>query len=419
MRISQIGPTRRSACCIAGLALLFAAAARVEAAPGDLDPSFAGDGIVETDLPGNTLTFPSGLVLQPDGKIVAIGMDSGGNGLVAVLRYLPDGTLDPSFGSGGVVVTDGVQRGTAGALQADGKLLVLAAACVLLRFDPDGTLDDSFADHGKLLLRPDGSFLTSAALLVQSDGRILVLGNIEQPYPTPSKFVLARLDEDGATDMLVRGAWTGRALALQPDGKILVGGDRLARYHANGTLDDSFGSGGEVAGANAYELALNPDGTITAICSGTCMERFTADGAFDASFGDGGRTAIPLDQLGVDVGVLSLFGLVAQPDGRTIAVGRSTHEGFVVRVDRKRTPGRVVRPRRGRARSERRQRLLRRRAPAGRQGRRGRRRPHVQRGALPRRRLRRRHPARPRDLRRRRPRRRRRLRLQLPPDGVR
>ena len=119
------------------------------AAPGDLDPTFGTDGIAQTDVGSGT--GANDLVLQPDGKIVLVGSPPyGGN--MALARYLPDGSLDPTFGSGGIVVGP---PGTANAvaLQADGDIVVAGSGAnfmfTLARFLPDGSPDLGYGVNGR------------------------------------------------------------------------------------------------------------------------------------------------------------------------------------------------------------------------------------------------------------------------------
>src|SRR4029453_19151872 len=97
-------------------------------APGDLDPTFGRGGVVRTSLGGVTIDLATALVRQPDGKLVAAGTSNAvGDEDFAVLRFEPDGDLDPTFGSGGVAIfTVGSARDAAFAmvLQPDGKIVV-------------------------------------------------------------------------------------------------------------------------------------------------------------------------------------------------------------------------------------------------------------------------------------------------------
>jgi len=145
--------------------VLAAAAAPASGAPGDLDPSFGGGaGWVRTleirDATNNFL--PRGaedLVVQRDGKIVVTGemIDGVSNRYFAALRYLRDGSLDGSFGSGGLVAVDlgAFEDARAVALQRDGKIVVAGetdsetARCfAAMRLNPDGSRDGTFGSGG-------------------------------------------------------------------------------------------------------------------------------------------------------------------------------------------------------------------------------------------------------------------------------
>jgi uncharacterized delta-60 repeat protein len=241
-------------------------------ARGELDPTFGSDGRVRTDL-GSTMDTVFGLALQPDGKIVAVGSGPGSGVMPesAVVRYSADGSLDPTFGSGGMRLRDVPWQASAVAVQANGRLLVGYSSGVT-RYLPDGTLDPSFGIGG-----------TAAA-------------------------------DTGAS-----------AVAVLPDGKILVGGfDGLARYLPDGTLDTSFGAGGRVA-TYVYSgaLALQPDGKIVT-ASGAWggadfkVSRFLPDGSPDLGFGSDGTVT-------TDVGSNAdhVWDVAVQRDGKIVAAGSS------------------------------------------------------------------------------------------------
>ena len=206
-------------------------------ADGDLDPTFDGDGIITWSTPGDD--FAADVAIQPDGKILVTG-----KGIVR--RYASNGSLDPAFGSGGVVDLPQHDDAVWIALQPDGHIVL--AAETLTRLDENGALDPTFAGDGNISL-PD--FATSVTL--QSDGRILV--------GTGVPMRLARFNADGSLDLTfgVGGVGTEsfgnyRSVVVQPDGRILVSFTdfdylyaRLRRCLADGSLDTSFGAGGEVA----------------------------------------------------------------------------------------------------------------------------------------------------------------------------
>jgi uncharacterized delta-60 repeat protein len=157
-----------------------------QAAPGDLDTGFSGDGkIVETGLPS---TFANAVAIQADGKIVVVGESAGD---FAVVRYLPNGNRDTTFSGDGLVVTSfgsalSIDRAEAVAIQSDGKIVVAGRVGAqsnpqvgVARYHPNGTLDTTFSGDG--LLTTDFSGTTNdfgGAVAVQSkDGRIVAAGS--------------------------------------------------------------------------------------------------------------------------------------------------------------------------------------------------------------------------------------------------
>jgi uncharacterized delta-60 repeat protein len=165
-------------------------------ADGSLDASFNGTGIVTTNF--GQLDDVHGLVLQPDGKLVAVGSYFTGSKVdLALARYNADGSLDPSFGAGGKVTTDlgGLNQSTQSAMvQADGKLVVAgvyapqgASQFFLARYQPNGTLDPTFGANGVVLTAFDPNANSGAAGLVQlGDGTFVAGGS------SGTNFALAR-----------------------------------------------------------------------------------------------------------------------------------------------------------------------------------------------------------------------------------
>jgi len=270
---------------------------------GTLDPTFGGDGKVTTSYRDQATAL--GVAVQPDGTIVGAGwvwsLERGFR--IALARYLPDGTLDPTFGNGGRVVSrfDGSSEAHAVTVQSDGKIVVFGAPAVV-RYQPDGTLDPTFGQGGMAStdLTGCGSGGSVNDGLVQPDGKILAAG-VGLTNRCKSAFVLVRFQTDGRLDTTfsdngkVRigfpGDAYGTSVALQSDGKIvmagfdLVGGDvvyqfALARFTENGLPDASFGKNGKVETAvggwsQAMDVTLGADGKIVA-----------------AGIGGGGRFAV-------------------------------------------------------------------------------------------------------------------------------
>lgn len=282
------------------------------AAPGDLDPTFSGDGWVRTyEVTGRSRGFfPKGaedVAIQPDGKILAVSelQDGSSRWWFGVYRWLPNGDLDRSFGSGGWVANDlGVfPRPHTVALQADGKILVggqiecpgLELCFGIVRYNPNGVIDGSFGVSGVARATFPG-FRCGCDLLdlaVQKNGRIVAVGWRLRGGDAQDDMLLAvarflpdgRLDRSFSRDGRISldfgyGDDFGSAVAVQPDGKIVVGGMAQYRYRTendflavrlrgNGTLDKTFSRDGirsvNFVGRrydNASGLDLQPDGRI-------------------------------------------------------------------------------------------------------------------------------------------------------------
>lgn len=314
-------------------------------APGDPDPTFGNPWIVDTD----TYYGAQALVLQPDGKLVAVAGDDYGEGF-QLLRFNSDGTLDLTFGAGGTVITEVGTDSSASALvlQPDGKLVAAGYAgdpyhdFALMRYNADGTLDTSFGTGGIVTtdVANDG-WDRAYALVLQPDGKLLAAGTSE------SDFALVRYNADGTPDVSfgTGGKVTTNmgddayALVLQPDGKVVAGGHSgllsvLVRYEADGTLDADFGTGGKVVitdlYAGAYALVAQPDGKLVAgggnYPSGLfALARYNVDGTPDPDFGVGGKV--------VGSGEGEAAGLALQPDGKLVAVGGGNYQSYLVRYN--------------------------------------------------------------------------------------
>ncbi len=180
-------------------------------ANGSIDSSFGSGGYVTTDFAGGTDTAED-LKVQADGKIVLVGRTFNGTSYdVGVVRYLADGTLDASFGSGGKVSTDvgtgSGDYGTAIDLQSDGKLVVAgwgnAAGTTdfyVLRYDTNGTLDASFGTGGvsTTAIGTSGSLSDFALdVAVRSDGKIYATGYSSDQG---NNFSVIRLNSNGSLD---------------------------------------------------------------------------------------------------------------------------------------------------------------------------------------------------------------------------
>ena len=234
---------------------------------GRLDRSFGRGGTVQTDFGARGDAIADAAAIQPDGKIVAAGHVSRDSGtVVALARYNADGTLDRSFGQGGRVETkvgEGFSYASGLVVQPDGKLVAAGRAHVspdgnfaLVRYSADGKLDPSFGDGGTVVTNVGNAW----ALAIQRDRKLVTAGtNGGRRY---REFALARWTADGSLDpsfgrngkvqtAFVTAA-TANAVLVRADGKIVAAGTvggrdfALARYTGGGRLDRGFGSGGKV-----------------------------------------------------------------------------------------------------------------------------------------------------------------------------
>ena len=347
----------------ASLALLSFAPLPAQTA-GTLDPTFHGTGIV---LPAMSGRF-RGVAVQPDGRIVAAGTEfvAAGTWRWTVQRFLDDGSADASFGSAGVVSLFGASNADEAnqlVLDGAGRILVVGTSVHLshmdvtvVRLNPDGTLDGTFGAGG--VTRVHGGFKNTGsswgrALALDGSGRIVVAGLTSGKRDLD--MVLARLTANGALETSFGGGagkliddlgtsydapWYG-SLAVQPDGRIFVGGFAgsgssatggwyVMRYLSSGALDPSWGSGGRVNQAfpgmsypRLMGLQLLADGSV--LTSGRirndvggsyfdCLvARYTAAGTLDPTFhGTGYATS---GVAGDDQGYTNL---VVQPDGKPV-----------------------------------------------------------------------------------------------------
>jgi uncharacterized delta-60 repeat protein len=331
---------------------------------GTLDAGFGTDGIAVTDLGAGYDSAIAVAVADDGGIVVAANRYDGSDNRLVLLRYAADGRLDAGFGANGVVATDFQQSGGAAwdlAVQADGKILVAGDYFngrdydfALARYNADGSPDAGFGTGGLAITALGSSDDSAAALAVQADGGIVVVG--QSYWLDNDNFAVVRYLPDGSLDPRFsgdgrvvtdfRGAGDGAtAMAVQPDGKLLVAGRSynganddfaLARYNADGSLDTLFGSGGGLTtdiqknDDIAFAVALQSDGKIvvagrssggqTAACA---LARYNADGSLDTGFGSRGLAVTSL--------VDSARRLVIRADGKIVAAGSANGDFALVR----------------------------------------------------------------------------------------
>ncbi|WP_300329058.1 DUF4347 domain-containing protein, partial [Accumulibacter sp.] len=325
---------------------------------GTLDTAFGGgDGMVSTAV-GSGGGFASSLALQADGKIIVSGYASNGsNDDFALVRYNPDGSRDTDFGTGGKVTTAigaGDDRALGVAVQSNGRIVLAGYSYngsnndfAVVRYNSDGTLDTTFSGDGKLTTAISTSNDDAYAVLVQSDGKIVVVGS-SLIGGTNWDFAAARYNSDGTLDTSFSGdglanfaVGTGHdyacGVALQPDGKLVLAGYgvngatsdfAVVRLNSSGTLDTSFSGDGKLftaIGASedlATSVTLQTDDKI--VLAGTyangantdlAVARYNVDGSLDTSFDSDG-----IKTLALPAGSNQVTG-VAVSNGRIVAVG--------------------------------------------------------------------------------------------------
>jgi uncharacterized delta-60 repeat protein len=244
---------------------------------GTVDTTFASRGLARTSF-GVEKDSISFLIRQTGGELLAVGNTEGFEiSHIAMARYLPGGSFDPTFGDGGrLVLDDPLLNAVASdvAIQPDGKLVLAGTGSIItnvsrdvlavIRLNADGSLDREFADQGLAAFDPTQGDVFTSAVALQPDGKILVAGVSYVPNGnggTNSVMLVARLDREGKLDeafgvggiAIINGSKPiniARAMAVNKDGTIVVGG-----YTA--PLSGSFGS----RDSDLALARLNPDGT--------------------------------------------------------------------------------------------------------------------------------------------------------------
>lgn len=324
---------------------------------GTLDLSWNGTGMVVTPV-GNNADRAYAIALQSDGKVLLAGACSNGveNDICAV-RYNANGTLDTSWNGSGKVMTPGSSsdHATAMVVQPDGKVLLggtcynsgIAAFCAV-RYNANGTLDTSWNGTGKVTTAVSIGNDIAEAMVLQPDGKVLLAGYCA--VATSADFCAVRYNPNGTLDSNWNG--TGKvitavgsssdfasAMALQPDGKVLLAGRCLngtsnnfcaVRYNIDGTLDAGWSADGKVFTAvggindNGNALVVQPDGKIliSGYCSnGTnfhfCAVRYHSNATLDQSWNGTGKVTTQIASSGDTLA----SAMVLQPDGKVLLAG--------------------------------------------------------------------------------------------------
>lgn len=339
-------------------------------ADGTLDSTFGQGGWAIVDF-GSTFDQAYTIAADAQGHIIVAGQTSvNGSFDFAVARLDGSGALDSTFGSGGKVIVDfdgQFDQATSLAIADDGKILVGGSAMKdwvsgfgLVKLNEDGSLDGGFAQQGKALVAWNDIGAEATALAIQADGKIVQAGfvsNLVDPnaWTIDTDMAVLRYSADGSLDSTFgvggkasidfgRDDDHAQALAIAPDGKILVAGYSadtsgpadfaLARLDAGGALDLTFGAGGKVvtdfvgAQDRAFAIALRGEGRILVAGSSDqgpsrdfALVQYNSDGSLDSDFGSGGKFVVHMGGNDCAMGVtldgesILVAGTVTMTDG--------------------------------------------------------------------------------------------------------
>lgn len=340
---------------------------------GKHDPTFSGDGEITIDF-SDGRDEATAVVIQPDGRIVVGGIARNPTWSdFAVVRLNADGTMDTTFSDDGKVVTQLTTDSrvhddiSSVLLQPDGKILAIGTTAynngqfTAVRYLPSGEIDSAFGI--KILGYNSGSACGAACL--QPDGRILIAGRslVRSGHGDGTQFTMCRLLADGTLDMSfgssgweiwdptpAGGGESATSIVLQQDGKILVSGTSnesaaVMRYHSSGpTPDGSFSGDGKLlippAGAIGYpsvECIARPDGKMLLAGwrpdigpAGWCLARLTPTGTFDATFSGDGMLPPP-PALTSTAGYI--MDTLQQPDGKVVVAWMFGIARFIIDED--------------------------------------------------------------------------------------
>lgn len=346
---------------------------------GTIDTSFGSEGFATLE---NTASFFA-MILTPNGKILAAAEVITGNngGYVELAGFNSNGTLDTSFGRGGITTTQAIpftpfNATGAIALLGNGEILVAASSPgVMARFTSSGQLDTTFGTNGLVNLANVGPPLSDTApacptqILVEPNGKILISAGVPGPTPAALATIVSRYNPNGSLDTSFAAAGmmatvlSATAMTFDSNGNIVIAGALtskisappasndvgfgIVRYHRNGVIDTSFGTGGvavidfgsSAPLSGAFALAIQSNGDIvaggaaaqgpenTGLNSAFALTRVTSAGVLDTTFGTEGIVTTTIVSGSEQFSFVA--GLALQSDGKIVAAGTTIgDEGF-------------------------------------------------------------------------------------------
>ena len=270
---------------------------------GKLDTTFGNGGLVTTQ-PQGPFPTPSAVIAQPNGQILVGGFVDGSGvhkgGQTVLVRYNFNGSLDTTFGTGGIVeVQDGIASPAALAQLSNGSYLAVSGG-TSVEFSSTGVLQ-STVTPGTLVAATQSGSGCCGPVLFQPNGDFVVAGEVGVGNShIDSEAKVSRFSETGVQDPSFSSTPFGfggnsesepQAIALQSNGQIVVGGitnghgtpvtGGLARLDANGDLDTTFANGGGLMSSQIVSgLLIERDGKIVAIGgidNNLVLERYLAN----------------------------------------------------------------------------------------------------------------------------------------------
>ncbi len=338
---------------------------------GNLDSTFGSNGLVIDSFFHTEHDEILSMLLQPDGKIIAIGRsDSFTTFSISVARYLPNGLHDSSFATNGQLLLPQATYGSAiaAALQPDGKIIIAGShnGFGLLRLTSNGIIDNNFGTNGFVsMFIGTANYGGGQAVAVQADGKILIGGS--SYHNTFYWAAIGRFNIDGSIDnsfgtngiaeYSMRGYYDEiNCIVIQPDGKIICSGNStinasggnpattafmILRLDTTGQMDNTFNSTGQLIKSignrtdKCYQSILQNDGKIIvggystnaninidfAVC------RLLANGTDDNTFGGNGFVTSNINQNSSNFNDYGQS-MCMQPDGKIVLAGYSVLSGF-------------------------------------------------------------------------------------------
>jgi len=337
---------------------------------GSYDDSFGINGRSEIDFNGKLYSSNNSFALQSDGKIVCNGEYHSVEGKIfsGVFRCNPDGTLDSSFGNNGMdsIHIDNLNYPSGIVVQEDGKIVVAGdvrksvydeTRTFIYRLMPDGGLDPTFGENG-IVVNKHVWDINSVDLIIRPDGK-LVIGSTYEVFGSQASYQLESFNSNGTVDKSFGvngigkftfgqnqgGDWNSQmyAMALEPNGKIVCAGISgmgkimmaVCRFNADGSVDAGFGEDGGVITSymnhpftKNFGITYQPDGKIITcgydyLNSSTpdplILARYLENGNLDTEFGENGITATTNDSSSLNGNSAHVLS-----DGKILVTGNST-----------------------------------------------------------------------------------------------